>query len=90
MNQPSHGIFMTSDIPNDIEPMKSFLDVRSQSQHSTKSLRSLSSGFKGISSETSEKTYFSRQYASKKFQMLFEQSIPSNVTRNEESKHIKF
>ena len=26
----------------------------------------------------------------KKFQMLFEQKIASNVTRNEESKHIKF
>ena len=25
-----------------------------------------------------------------KFQMLFEQNIASNVTRNEESKHIKF
>jgi hypothetical protein len=37
---------MISEMPKDMEPMKSFLEVRSQSQISTRSLRSLSSGFR--------------------------------------------
>ena len=37
-----------------------------------------------------QNTTVAKLYWNQKFQMLFEQNIASNVTRNEESKHIKF
>lgn len=43
--QPSTPAFCSSEIPNDRDPMKSFLLVRSQSQISTESLLSLSDSF---------------------------------------------
>ncbi len=47
---------MISEIPKDIDPIKSFREVRSQSQISTKSRLSLSSGFKSMVSVWKKKT----------------------------------
>ena len=41
-DHPQAGALMSSDTPKDMEPMKSFLVVRSQSHTSTDNLRSLS------------------------------------------------
>ena len=41
--------------PNDIEPMKSFAEVRSQSQTSIKSRRSVSTSLKGLKNENNLK-----------------------------------
>lgn len=48
LNQPSADFLSISDTPNENEPMKSFLDVRSQSHTSIKIRRSLSSGLSSL------------------------------------------
>lgn len=48
LNQPSAGSFMISEIPKDIDPMKSLREVLSQSHTSIRSRRSLSSGFRSL------------------------------------------